>query len=326
MNPLMKIFASINRLFKVLQVFTEHLQDSWLFLRHNGFSPLEPRARRLSFKTIIEAHTIEKGLSLPKPRSHFGQAKIRTLLDMNAKWTPPPSDLSRSMLLGALRDYRAAFSDVPAPDAELAERIDAFLDKHCTEAALGGVRSGIHLGCLPNEDATAFLEARFSARDFAPRGLSDSEIATVVRIAQRAPSQCNRQSSRLHVYRDPERIAQLLDLQAGARGFIEAVPTLFVVTSEITAWGGPQQRNQPYVDGGIYTLMLLLALNARGFVCCPMNLAVTSKKERQIKSLGNIPERERLVAMVAAGPPPDYPLRAAKSPRWSEDSICILHD
>ena len=40
----------------------------------------------------------------------------------------------------------------------------------------------------------------------------------------------------------------LLDLQGGARGFAETVPTLFVITSEITAWGGPQQRNQPYVD------------------------------------------------------------------------------
>lgn len=320
------MIAKIIRLFKVTQIFTEHLQDSWLFLRHNGLSPFESRDRRLSFKTIIEAHTIEKGLSLPEPRPFFGQEKIRALLDMNADWTPPKNDISRSMLLGALRDYQATFFNQPAPDATLVDCINDFLDTSCTETALGGVRHDISVTSAANESAIAFLQSRMSARDFAPRALSDDDIRDVISLAQRAPSQCNRQSTRLHVYRNRAQIKQLLELQGGARGFAEAVPTLFVVTSEITAWGGPQQRNQPYVDGGIYTNMLLLALNAKGFVCCPLNLAIAHRTERAIKSAGHIPKRERLVVMVAAGPPPSYPFRVAQSPRWTEDNICTFHD
>src|SRR5690554_4037963 len=75
--------GKIIRIAKIFQVFGEYAQDIWLFLRHNGFSPFEDRARRLSHKTIIEAHTIEKGLALPHPKPHFGQDKIRALLDMN---------------------------------------------------------------------------------------------------------------------------------------------------------------------------------------------------------------------------------------------------
>lgn len=318
--------AKLMRIARVFQIFTECANDVWLFLRHNGFSPFEARDRRLAYKTVIEAHTIEKGLALPVPRPHFGRDKIRALLDMNASWSPAVGDLSRSMLLGALRDYRTTFADVPSPDPSLARSIDAFLDTSETASARGGFRKDIGRIVKRDDFAIDFLERRFSARDFGPQSLDDGQIDAVVSLAQRAPSQCNRQSVRLHVYRDRMRIARLLELQGGARGFVETVPTLFVVTSEITAWGGPQQRNQPYVDGGIYTMMMLLALDAHGFVSCPLNLAITNRTERAIKSAGNIPARERLVVMIAAGSPPTRPLRAACSPRWSSDAIARVHD
>lgn len=317
--------AILRKAAKVFGFLSEYAQDLWHFLRHNGHSPLAPRDRRLALRTIIEAHTIEKGLALPMPRPHFGRDKIAALLDLNETWQPPAGDLSRSMLVGALRDYRQAFAGIPAPDASLAGRIDGFVARHDACAATGGVRHALtHPG--ENAAAAAFLDSRFSARDFGPAPLTDAEIESVARLAQRAPSQCNRQSARLHVYRNPTRIAALLALQGGAQGFAEGVPTLFLVTSEITAWGGPQQRNQPYVDGGLYAMMLMLALDARGFLSCPLNLAVTNQTERRIKRAGSVPAAERLVVMIAAGSPPDHPIRAARSPRQDVAATCSLHD
>lgn len=322
----MSVKAKLSKISKVLGLFAEYAQDLWLFLRYNGHSPLEPTMRRLSHKTVIEAHTVEKGLTVPAPKPHFGGAKIAAMLDMNAGWTPPAGELSRSMLVGALRDYRAAFANTPPPDANLAARIDAFVAAHDAQDARGGVRHGLQHPAAENPAALAFLENRFAAREFADRALSDDELDAVARLAQRAPSQCNRQSVRLHVYRDRALISRLLELQGGARGFAENVPTLFVVTSEITAWGGAQQRNQPYVDGGLYAMMLMLGLDAKGFLSCPMNLAITHRTERAIKAEAGIPTRERLVVMVAAGPPPDHPIRAAQSPRWDIGEVLTVHD
>lgn len=317
--------AKMNQITKVFGFFSEYAQDLWHFLRHNGHSPLEESTRRLSNKTIIEAHTIEKGLSLPHPKPYFGRDKIAAMLDMNASWTPPEGELSRSMLVGALRDYQLTFADTPAPDIEFAKRISTFVAAHDTEKAEGGVRHGV---LHPAEDpaAVAFLKRRFAAREFGDRALTDNELTAVIELAQRAPSQCNRQSTRLHIYRDPVRIQELLALQGGARGFAENVLTLFVVTSEITAWGGPQQRNQPYMDGGLYAMILMLGLDAKGFLSCPLNLAVTNRTERAIKKVGNIPTHERLVVMIAAGTQPDHPIRAANSPRRGTDMVCRFHD
>lgn len=297
-----------------------------MFLRHNGYSPFESRGRRLSHKTIIEAHTIEKGLTLPKPKPHFGREKIKGLLKMNAGWTPPKEELSRSMLVGALSEYRKAFATEPAPDVSLTESIDGFLKTHSDSPSTGGVRHGMERRREENTSVVCFLESRFSAREFGQSALSDEDIIEVARIAQRAPSQCNRQSSRLHVYRNQAKVRELIGLQGGGRGFAENVPTLFVVTSEITGWAGPTQRNQPYMDGGLYAMMLLLALDAKGFLTCPLNLAVSHRTERAIKLAGNIPARERLIVMVAAGPQPGHPVRAAASPRWPPEAVCTCHD
>jgi len=314
------------RVVKVIQVFTEYLTDAWVFLRHNGNSPLEPLEKRLRHATVIKAHTIEKGLALPRPRPYFGREKIRELLDMSSRWSPATGDLSRSMLLGALRDYRRTFASDESPDRDLVDRIESFINTPETAFAQGGVRAGIERSWARDEAAINFISRRCSVRDFAPVPLSNDEIREVVRLAQRAPSQCNRQATRIHAYRDKHTIKSLLDLQAGGRGFSEAVPTLFVVTSEITAWGGPQQRNQPFVDGGIFAALLLLSLEAHGFVSCPMNLAVRHRTERAIRRVGGIPNRERVIVMVAAGRPPIDGFRAACSPRYPVEEICHIHD
>ena len=133
--------SKLTRIAKILGFFLEYAQDLWIFLRHNGHSPLEGRERRLSHKTIIEAHTIEKGLSLPHPKPHFGRDKIAALLNLNAT-DAPKQELSRSMLVGALRDYQTSFADVPVPDTVLAERLGPS-SKHDVNDATGGVRYGL---------------------------------------------------------------------------------------------------------------------------------------------------------------------------------------
>ncbi|UTV86712.1 nitroreductase family protein [Cobetia amphilecti] len=316
----------LSRIFKIFTFVIEYMRDFKCFIKHNGFSPFEPLEKRLSNKTIIEAHTVEKGLSLPNPKPYFGQNKVRDLLSMNSNWTPPKSDLSRTMLLGALRDYVNEFNNIPPPDQELLTKVKKFIKVEDIEAARGGVKLIDKNYISYKPEVISFLENRHSSRNFSDVPLSNDDIESVIRLSQAAPSQCNRQASRVHVFRDKKVIKNLLDLQSGARGFSDVVPTLFVITSELTAWGGPQQRNQPYVDGGIFSNMLLLSLSAHGFVNCPLNLALLHDTENKIKAVGNIPARERLILMVAAGTPPDTEIKAANSPRWDSSYIYKIHD
>jgi nitroreductase len=91
---------------------------------------------------------------------------------------------------------------------------------------------------------------------------------------------------------------------------------LALISSELVAWGGAQQRNQPYVDGALFSMTFLLACQGEGYATCPSNLAITHKTENAIRSVAQIPAGEHLIMMIAFGKPPrDQTLKAAASPR-----------
>ena len=323
------MISILRKLPKLGQMLSEYFQDMWQFVRHNSHSPLEACERRVAFHTVIEAHTIEKGLALPTPRPLFGEAKIQSLLCMNPDPAPVGANFPRAMLLGALETYANYFCGLRSQNPALFKAIERLvgLERKASRESAGGLR----YSSAPklDQDAMSFLAKRYSARIYAPGPLSLDEVKTVVRVAQVAPSQCNRQSCRVYVFRDRDRIDRLLALQGGARGFGETVPTLFLVCSEITAWGGPQQRNQPYVDGGLFSMQLILALTAHGILSCPLNLAVSNACERRIRRTAGVPDRERVIMMIAAGYPlaeslEGKPVRVAGSPRRPLSEVLVI--
>lgn len=311
---------------KVFQFVTEYAQDLWLWLRHNGYSPLVDRRKRLFYKIIIETHTIEKGLSLPDRRALFGRSKIRFVMSALDAYEPSFSALPAQMALGALDAYLCFHRDQGIVDP-LLDEVEAFLARWREGLSLspvGGIKR-FQFESSSYEDAELFLQSRSSLRMFDGNALPLGEVQDLIRLAQSAPSQCNRQSTQVHLYQDRATIDALLALQGGSRGFSQHVGNLFVVTSEISAWGGPGQRNQPYVDGALFAMCLLLACHSRRIATCPLNLAITNAIERKIKIAGGIPSGERLVMMIAFGKTCREPLRAAMSPRRELNEVLKVH-
>lgn len=310
---------------KVLQFLSEYAQDLWLTLRYNGYSPLVERNRRQFYKLIIETHTIEKGLSLPRRRTLFGRDKVRFVMSALDAYEPEFSPLPAQMALGALDAYLRFHREQGIQDPlldEVAALLARWQDRQLE--LRGGIKPYRFEGHDP-AGPVAWLQSRSSLRMFDGRPLPAETVRQVVTLAQSAPSQCNRQSTQVHLYQDRATIDALLALQGGSRGFSENVGNLFVVTSEIAAWGGPGQRNQTYVDGALFSMCILLSCHALGFGACPLNLAVTNAVERRIKVAGCIPTGERLIMMIAFGKTVDEPLRVAASPRRSLDEVLHMH-
>lgn len=320
-----KIYSNI---LKVLNFFSEFLQDLILFMRQNGYSPFVPKNRRLFYKIIIETHTIEKGLSLAKPKLMFGKEKISFVMSSVRQYDFSESKLPVEMTLGALDAYLKYHNDQGVKDSFL-DKIREFCDEMNQKmnfSYTGGIKeiTGVHLQSgrtLPEQ----FLMSRSSCRMFQTVSLPHELIMRVTQLAQSAPSQCNRQSSKLHFYQDAQDIEKLLLLQGGSRGFSETVSNLFIVTSEVAAWGGAGQRNQLYVDGSLFAMNLLLSCHAMGLAACPLNLAIPNSVERKIRSIGRLPEGERVIMMIAVGYPQEGILKAASSPRRAVAEVLQIH-
>lgn len=313
----MKVGTILSQLDKALLFVTEYAQDLYLYLRYCGISPFQDARKKSFYKIIIETHAIEKGLSLADPRALFGREKIKHIQNMVVHYGIGSNDLPVTMAIGALQAYVSRHRGLGVSDP-LLDQIDAFLAERKSQSDVGG-SGGLRLfpsgkpAIAPQPDG--LLLNRFSCRIFDSLPLDRNEIGRIVDVAQVAPSQCNRQATRLHYYDDPEQIRMLLGLQGGSAGFNNDVPGLFVVAFDLAAWGGAQQRNQGYVDGSLFAMSLMLAAQAHGAVTCPLNLAVRHKTERKIRAAAAIPADQRLVMMIAVGKARGGGLKAAASPR-----------
>src|SRR5690606_5411677 len=95
----------LSKLFKVAGIFSEALRDATEFLRFNSYSPFANKSQRAFYKILIEAHTIEKGLSLPNPKLLFGKDKVRFVMNALSRYDIGHSPIPAHMSLGALDAY-----------------------------------------------------------------------------------------------------------------------------------------------------------------------------------------------------------------------------
>lgn len=296
---------------------TEFVQDFYLYARYCGISPFQDSRKKTFYRILIETHAIEKGLSLASPRPLFGRDKIAHIMAMVRRYGIGSDEIPVTMAAGALATYRDYHRAMHLSDP-LLNTIDSFLAERQSQSqalSSGGLRLFRDGNPGIAAEPTGLLFNRFSCRMFDPVHLDREEIRRIARVAQTAPSQCNRQATRLHYYDNSAQIRTLLRLQGGASGFINDVPGLFIIAFDLAAWGGAQQRHQGYIDGSLFAMSLMLSAQAHGAVTCPLNLAVRHSRERRIRSVGQIPQDQRLVMMVAIGRARDGEIKAAASPR-----------
>ena len=64
---------------------------------------------------------------------------------------------------------------------------------------------------------------------------------------------------------------------------------------------GVNERNEGYVDGGLFSMSLLYALEARGLAACPLNTMFSEQVDRKTRDLLDIPDNEVFVMYIAVG-------------------------
>ena len=165
-----------------------------------------------------------------------------------------------------------------------------------------------------------FFATRHSVRQYTGERIPDESIRDAVRIAQRSPSVCNRQSCRIHYSSNNKLIWEALDYQKGAGGFGENVGAFFIITSELGAFNRAGERNQAFVDGGLFAMSFALGMHALGYGTCFLNWSKTAKEDRILRRVFSIPRSEVVVTCLVAGClRPEFVVAA--SPRLPSDEV-----
>jgi len=304
----------------LLRLLMHYAYDFRRYARASSTIVGETDRQRLEARITINYHRIEKGLALSSPHPGFGQPHLATLIADTNKYLDiyGKSDIVDTVL-ATLRCYY----DFNKQHGISVAIVDKFLEKYQNyeNRAVGGT---LHVAKYTIQEATqtvkdAFFLSRHSIRQFSSEDIPDNQLDQAVQLAQHAPSVCNRQSARVYLVGGAS-MGSCLHLQNGNRGFGEQLARLAIVTSDQRNFVSIGERNQCWIDGGLFAMTFCYALHAQGLGTCMLNWSVENEKDKALRRLVDIPDHEVVIMMMGIGHLPDE-LDVARSRRLDLEDV-----
>jgi nitroreductase len=330
-NILKKIIpASILNKIRVLKsysiLFKNYLYDMKRFAKHSLVLNSPSNADQLLSKIIVQYHIIEKGMALKDTRLGYAKAPLAELFSLLQKYVDrgySKDNIHFQAAIGALKAYVAYHEGMKYDVAAVKEQLQAF-DKYYNNAFGGKIdltKSEVLQAGKSNFEE--FANNRFSVRNFSGEPVDMKLIYNAIRLAQKTPSVCNRQTSRVYVISDDEAKKKLQQLQQGNRGFGHIVDKYLIVTSDLNYFHRAGDRNQSFVDGGLYAMSLLYGLHYEGLAACTLNWAVTKEDDMALRQRFKIKDSENIILVIAIGHYPEQ-FTVAKSTRQKAEEITTV--
>ena len=282
---------------------------------------------------IKQYHGIEKGLVMPQFKPCSSGYNIARLIHLIQRYIDQGGKLSNPHVSSGVRCLRR-YIDL---HNEMGYDISGIItSRFCDDISRWSdlidcsVRGGDErvkereFFAYANAPFDEFVRSRRSARGFDLTKNVDLKLLNeAVSMAITTPSVCNRQAWKLHIYQDEEDIKNLLSHQNGNRGFGHLIPTLLVVTMDLRCFDGPIERYQPWIDGGFFSMTLLLALHHLNLGAVSLNWSVLPDQDKGAREAGSIPDHERIIVMIGIGHLVDDFCCCASQRRTPEEIISI---
>lgn len=280
---------------------------------------------QLQAKLLFYYHKIEKGLCMPGKKRLFALTVIPEVTKLLNTWEATGQPINDPVYIGAINSLRAycRFLQTANLDAKgaIGPLTEDFLLKRTSVSDHSFTPITVkkaQIAELPSYDSFRLLcDVRRTFRNFSEDPVPDNLIRQAVEAAQLSPSACNRQPCRVYSISDKQVQQALLSHQNGNAGFGHLAPIVLVLTSDESHCFGAIERHQPYVDGGLFAMSLIYALQVQRLVSCCLNWCVTPMIDRQVHRLMNISSSERIVMLILTG----YPVDETAVPRSQRKSL-----
>jgi len=274
-------------------------------------------------------HIVEKGLTMPEPRPGFGKQVVIDLCKVVLRYENmklPQQELEFAQSVTVLKEYAAFHNEIgfeleKEVSDSLAKIVNRFDDVHGTNQVHTTEKEYFK---NINSPFDAFCMSRFSVRSYTDKEIPMEVLYKCVDLAQKSPSFCNRQPTRVHIVKSPAKKEAILAIQNGNRGFGHLAETLIVLTSVISVTKDIHERNENHLNGGMFAMTLLNALHFNKIAACALNWSVDNEKDIKMRQILNVPENEVVLLVISCGYPPES-FKVASSPRKKASEITIKH-
>ncbi len=273
------------------------------FLKYSSTIKQPVKFKQLQSRIIASYHVVEKGLSMPERRLEFGKENIQYLISLIRQYDKSgfsKNDNQYKSAISALKSYVQIHEEANINLNWMDNYIDIIIKENIGSGGIKKITENeIKTFAKGNFKDLAF--SRNSIRNFSSKNVTLELINEAIQISQRTPSVCNRQSVNIYVISEPQKIKKALSYQNGNRGFGHLVNKLLIVTSSLTAFNGINERNQSFIDGGMYSMSLLYALHYLGLGACPLNWSAGKKRDQLLRKNIEIEKEDNVIMMIGIG-------------------------
>lgn len=308
-----------------MRVLRIYMYDLSRFYKQSNVKQLFSNEDAYKGRLTILYHVLEKGLTMPETRLGFGAPVVSDLLALLTRYKELGYRTDALEFEHSCRVLVEYFTFHALRGFVLPAALSASYAQFQAAVELGEATQQLHFTrerYFQHKDAAFadFFQSRYSCRNYSDVPIPKEIIRNSIKIAMKSPTSCNRQLNRIYVISDPLLKAELLKLQYGNRGFGHLASTLFVLTANISYFQGVNDRNESYINTGMFAMSLLSALHHYEIGACPLNWSVDHKRDSALRELLSIPDNERIGLVVSAGYLPDH-FEIASSPRLEVDNI-----
>jgi nitroreductase len=143
-------------------------------------------------------------------------------------------------------------------------------------------------------------QGRSSVREFSGLPIDVSKVMNALRNAEKTPSVCNRQGWRVYWVEDKELAARVLKHQRGF-GQPQMPEVLLTITVSNNTFLSPVERNEAFVDGGLFAMSVMYGLEHEGLAAVPLNAMMYYKDQKAVRQLLDIDDSEMITMFIAVG-------------------------
>ncbi len=284
------------------------LGDNVRFWRFAALSPFDCSYEQLVARILYNVHALEKGLAQTADwRPGRGRKALRNLNDALAGYRGCGFEESAFAFmegLSIIQRYEERHTEHQDAIAYLREVVDpAFLTAPLPSGFTGAGVKVVRSAEKTDNLAKSFYElsqARSSIRAFSGASIDHERVMRPLRNAERTPSVCNRQGWRVYWTTDKDLSAQVFKHQRGF-SYPQMPEVLLAITVSRSSFISPVERNQAFIDGGLYAMSVLYGLEAEGLAAVPLNACLYARDRDAIHRLLKIDPSEEIIMFIAIG-------------------------
>lgn len=291
-----------------------YLYDLGIYLIFSGTFSNNTENKILS-RIIYYYHSIEKGLTNNEIKYKFGKKKIIKLFHLIDIYINRKYNIYSSQFVAACSVLEKYFllhnqNNIDISDFFPNQKFEE-IHKFSSPSIGGTIEFSSHnYFSEKRSQFDLFSNSRRSVRHFNKKLIPLSLITEVIELAKNAPSVCNRQSEKVFFVDDEELTQKILNIQNGINASASTIKQLLIVASDSGAFLSPSERNQMFIDGGVFLQNLLYALHFKGIAACTLNWSKPFSLEYQLRRLLKIKHGLRIISIIAIG----YPVEKFKVP------------